>query len=58
MGVLSLEIVSGSAGSQSEKGGPGPWLGGHGQSSSLESVVSECSLQAARRRGTALVRRL
>jgi hypothetical protein len=27
---------SGSAGSQSEKGGSGPWLGGHGQSSAAQ----------------------
>jgi hypothetical protein len=37
MGALSSEIGSGSAGRQSEKGGPGPWLGGHGQSSTVSS---------------------
>jgi hypothetical protein len=29
--------VSGSAGRQSEKGGPGPWLGGHGWSNTVLS---------------------
>jgi hypothetical protein len=40
--------VSGSAGRQSEEGGPGPWLGGHGQSSTVPSqqlVSAVCKLQ-------------
>jgi hypothetical protein len=35
--VFDSEIVSGSAGRQSEKGGPGPWLGGLGQSGAVSS---------------------
>jgi hypothetical protein len=37
MGAFRLEIVSGSAGRQSEKGGPGPGRGGHGQSNTVSS---------------------
>jgi hypothetical protein len=36
--VRSSEIGSGSAGRQSEKGGPGPWGGGHGQSNAVLSL--------------------
>jgi hypothetical protein len=34
---VSSVIMSASAGNQSEKGSPGPWLGGHGQSSRVLS---------------------
>jgi hypothetical protein len=35
--VRSSEIVSGSAGRQSENGDPRPWLGGHGRSRRVSS---------------------